>query len=383
MPTGRTWASTARRTSPTSRASGRSSTFARATWVTRSSTPPSAGWASTSATTATSPKAPVRWGSTARSWSSFLRRRAAACRCTCGRSSRPATPSRTGTSWAPSTASARSRWATTTTTGPATSAIRVVSSWARLARTPARSSSSATSTWTRSTRSGRRGSSTATGAPMRTRNWSSPDRRSEFLRDAPPAMKFGITLKPEHRFDRVVDLVRRAEASGFDHGWLFDSHILWREPYPLLTLMALNTERMRLGACVTNPATRDVTVTASALATLNEISGGRMDLGMGRGDSARRVMGKKPTTVAYMEECCRIVRSLTAGEPVTLDGTEIQLTWATHGPVPVWVAGYGPMALAAAGRVADGVILQLADPDIIRWCLGFMRDAETAAGRSP
>ena len=196
-------------------------------------------------------------------------------------------------------------------------------------------------------------------------------------------MKFGITLKPEHRFDRVVDLVRRAEASGFDHGWLFDSHILWREPYPLLTLMALNTERMRLGACVTNPATRDVTVTASALATLNEISGGRMDLGMGRGDSARRVMGKKPTTVAYMEECCRIVRSLTAGEPVTLDGTEIQLTWATHGPVPVWVAGYGPMALAAAGRVADGVILQLADPDIIRWCLGFMRAAAQEAGRDP
>ena len=196
-------------------------------------------------------------------------------------------------------------------------------------------------------------------------------------------MDFGFTIKPEHRYDRAVDLARRAEANGFGHGWIFDSHVLWREPYPLLTLMATATERMRFGTCVTNPATRDVTVTASVLATLNEISDGRMDLGIGRGDSARRVMGKKPTTVAYMEECCRIVRALTAGEKVTVDDTELQLTWASHGPVPIWVAGYGPMALAAAGRVADGIILQLADPDIIRWCMSFVRAAAEEAGRDP
>jgi probable F420-dependent oxidoreductase len=196
-------------------------------------------------------------------------------------------------------------------------------------------------------------------------------------------MKFGITLKPDQRFDRSVALAQRAEGNGFSYGWMFDSHLLWREPYPLLTLIGAGTQRMRLGTCVTNPATRDVTVTASALATLNEITGGRMDLGIGRGDSARRVMGKKPTTVAYMEECCRIIRALTAGEKVTLDGTEIQMDWATHGPVPIWVAGYGPMALAAAGRVADGIILQLADPDIIRWCMGFVRASAEEAGRDP
>lgn len=196
-------------------------------------------------------------------------------------------------------------------------------------------------------------------------------------------MKFGITLKPDHSVNRSVDLARRAEANGFDYAWLFDSHVIWRDPYPILTLIGGATDRLRLGTCVTNPATRDVTVTASVLATLNEVTGGRMDLGMGRGDSARRVMGKKPTTVAYMEECCRIIRSLTAGEKITLDGTEIQLPWARHGPVPVWVAGYGPMALAAAGRVADGVIVQLADPDIIRWCIGFVRAAAEEAGRDP
>ena len=111
---------------------------------------------------------------------------------------------------------------------------------------------------------------------------------------------------------------------------------------------------MRLGTCVTNPATRDITVTASALATLNEVTGGRMDLGIGRGDSARRVMGKQPTTVAYMEECCRIVRSLTGGKTVTLDGTDIQMPWATNGPVPIWVAGYGPMALAPPAASPTG-----------------------------
>jgi probable F420-dependent oxidoreductase len=198
-------------------------------------------------------------------------------------------------------------------------------------------------------------------------------------------VKFGITLRPDERCgpDRAVDLARRAEAGGFDYAWMFDSHVLWYEPYPLLTLMGAATERLRLGTCVTNPATRDVTVTASALATLNELTRGRMDLGMGRGDSARRVMGKKPTTVAYMEECCRVIRALTGGEKVTLEGTEIHMPWATHGPVPIWVAGYGPMALAAAGRVADGINLQLADPDIIRWCMGFVRAAAEEAGRDP
>src|SRR5689334_25309467 len=120
-------------------------------------------------------------------------------------------------------------------------------------------------------------------------------------------LDFGITLKPDAHHDRIVALTRQAEVAGFAYGWLFDSHVLWKEPYPLLTLMALNTERMRLGTCVTNPATRDPSVTASVLATLNVISGGRMDLGIGRGDSARRVLGKKPTTLAQLGEAVRII----------------------------------------------------------------------------
>ena len=196
-------------------------------------------------------------------------------------------------------------------------------------------------------------------------------------------MQFGFTLKPDHTATRTVEFARAAEAGGFEYGWLFDSHVLWREPYPLLTLMALNTERMRLGTCVTNPGTREPSVTASALATLNEISGGRMDLGIGRGDSARRVLGKPPITLAGTEEAIRVIRELVEGRSIEYEGTELVFPWSGRWKLPVWVAGYGPLALAMTGRVADGVILQLADQDLIRWFVSQVREAASAAGRDP
>jgi probable F420-dependent oxidoreductase len=196
-------------------------------------------------------------------------------------------------------------------------------------------------------------------------------------------MDFGFTLKPENDLKRTVDLTRRAEANGFTHGWVFDSHVLWREPYVLLTLMARATERMRLGTCVTNPATREPSVTASALAVLDELSGGRMDLGIGRGDSARRVLGKPPVTMKHLEEAISVIRDLVEGRAVTFEGTELVFPWTGKWKLPVWVAGYGPMALAMTGRVADGLILQLADPDLVRWFVSQLREAEAAAGRAP
>src|SRR5450755_3352346 len=150
-------------------------------------------------------------------------------------------------------------------------------------------------------------------------------------------MQFGITLKPDISIERIVGLTRQAEAAGFEYGWIFDSHVLWKEPYPLLTLMATNTQRMRLGTCVTNPATRDLTVTASLFATLNLISGGRMQLGIGRGDSSRRVMGKKPRTVAQLEESVKEFRDLTGGNEIDYESRKARLTWATGGVPPVWV----------------------------------------------
>ena len=196
-------------------------------------------------------------------------------------------------------------------------------------------------------------------------------------------MDFGFTLKPDNDLGRTVDLTRRAEGNGFTYGWIFDSHVLWREPYVPLTLMAQATTHMRLGTCVTNPATREPSVTASTLAVLDELSKGRMDLGIGRGDSARRVLGKPPTTMKTLEEAIGVIRDLVEGRTVNFEGTDLVLPWTGKWKLPVWVAGYGPMALAMTGRIADGLILQLADPDLIRLFVSQLREAEASAGRAP
>ena len=193
-------------------------------------------------------------------------------------------------------------------------------------------------------------------------------------------MNFGITIKPDLEVERILSLTEQAERAGFKYGWIFDSHVLWKEPYPLLTLMASRTRKMKLGTCVTNPAVRDLTVTASLFATLNLISGGRMVLGIGRGDSSRRVLGKKPVTPAELERSVAAFRDLTAGREIQYDGQPARLSWAEGSP-PVWIAGYGPKVLNMAGRIADGVILQFADPDLISWCVGFVKEGAKEAGR--
>src|SRR3989475_1913697 len=144
-------------------------------------------------------------------------------------------------------------------------------------------------------------------------------------------MKFGITIKPDIPIERIVSLARQADGAGFEYGWMFDSHVLWMEPFPLLTLMAANTRKMHLGTCGTNPAGRHVTRASSLFATLNLASKGRMEMGIGRGGSSRRGLGKKPTTLENLEEFVRVFRDLNAGKTVELDGTRAHFPWATAG----------------------------------------------------
>lgn len=195
-----------------------------------------------------------------------------------------------------------------------------------------------------------------------------------------PRLEFAITFKGDMSPERTVALTKMAEDAGFKHVWTFDSHVLWKDPYPMLTLLAAHTSKVRLGTLVTNPGVRDWTVTASAFATLNIISGGRMDMGIGRGDSSRRVLGRRPNTLAALRECVEVIRKLVAGEQVEHQGQKVQLKWA-HGSLPVWVAGYGPKALAVVGEVGDGAVLQIADPFLIRWFVGVIRESAEQAGR--
>ncbi len=196
-----------------------------------------------------------------------------------------------------------------------------------------------------------------------------------------PDLDFGITFKSDLDVRREVKIAQQAEAAGFGYVWTFDSHVLWQECYTRMALWGYNTKKLHIGTLVTNPIVRDITIAASGFATLQKISYGRMELGIGRGDSSRRVLGKKPTTNENLMNFVQEFRALTAGQPVVYDGTTIQLTWADAGVPPVWIAGYGPKVLTDAGKYADGIILQFADPHLVKWCTEFVKQGAQQAGR--
>ena len=196
-------------------------------------------------------------------------------------------------------------------------------------------------------------------------------------------MDFGVVFQCDPPARDLVTLAQRAERAGFSHVWTFDSHIQWQEPYVIYSQILAETDRIKVGPFVTNPATRDWTVTASVFATLNEMYGNRTVCGIGRGDSAVRVTNGKPTTIKELRESIHVIRELANSRPVDYHGSTIQFPWSRGSELEVWVAAYGPMALTVAGEVGDGFILQLADVDIAAWMIKHVRDAAEAAGRDP
>ncbi len=196
-------------------------------------------------------------------------------------------------------------------------------------------------------------------------------------------MDVGVVLQCDPPATQTVELAKQAEAAGFSHVWTFDSHVLWQEPFVIYSKILADTERVVVGPMVTNPGTRDWTVTASLFATLNEMYGNRTVCGIGRGDSAVRVLGSRPTTLAELRECVQVIRELGNGRQVRLRERDLQFAWAPDSRLEVWVAAYGPKALALTGEVGDGYILQLADPDIAAWMIKAVRDAAEKAGRDP
>jgi probable F420-dependent oxidoreductase len=196
-------------------------------------------------------------------------------------------------------------------------------------------------------------------------------------------MQFGVVLQNDPPAWRVVDLAVRAEQYGFSHVWTFDSHLLWQEPYVVYSQILSATHRMVVGPMVTNPATRDWTVTASLFATLNDMFGNRTICGIGRGDSAVRVTNGRPVTLATLRESIAVIRGLANGESVEYKGSTLRFPWGSSSRLPIWTAAYGPKALALTGEVADGFILQLADPDITAWSIAAVRKAAADAGRDP
>jgi probable F420-dependent oxidoreductase len=196
-------------------------------------------------------------------------------------------------------------------------------------------------------------------------------------------MDFGVVLQANPPASRTVHLARLAEQYGFSHVWTFDSHLLWQEPYVIHSAILNETKRVKVGPFVTNPSTRDWTVTASVFATLNEMYGNRTVCGIGRGDSAVRVTNGAPANLATLRESIHVIRELANSRAVEYRGATLRFPWSVGSELEVWVAAYGPLALQLAGEVADGFILQLADVDIAEWMIATVRAAASAAGRDP
>ena len=196
-------------------------------------------------------------------------------------------------------------------------------------------------------------------------------------------MEFGICFKGSMEDNRMKNIVQQAEIAGFKYCWFYDSHILWRESFVSMAMCIEHTSTMRFGPCVTNPNTRDWSLAASLFGSLVKQSNGRFDIGVGRGDSAVRVMGKKPANLAKLEEFVDVIKSLIRGEEAHYGECPepVKFPWSDGYELPVWVAAYGPKALSTAGRVGDGLILQIAEPQIVKWLTEQAINAGNEAGR--
>lgn len=196
-------------------------------------------------------------------------------------------------------------------------------------------------------------------------------------------LAFGLNRFDWTTPDRFALDVARAEVLGWDYAFVPDSQLRRHDTYVLLAFAAKATSRIRLGPLLTNPVTRHTTVTASSIATVDEVAEGRAILGLGIGDTAVRLSGLKPARVATMEAATRTIRALLHGQQVDLGA--VRPSRLPHArPVPVWVAAAGPRALAAAGRTADGVFLRVGThPANLRAAVEAVRAGASDAGRDP
>ena len=184
------------------------------------------------------------------------------------------------------------------------------------------------------------------------------------------------------RLDEYLEWVKAADEAGADIIGFGDGQDLWVDPYVTLTLTAMHAKGAMVGPTVTNPVTRHPTVTAGAIATLQQVSGGRAFLGIGTGLSALRNIGQHGSTLRQLEEYTRAVQGLTAGETVTYEGQPLRLNWDPP-RVPVFLGSTGPRMLRLGGRVADGVIVGggVTDGEKVRKQMAHIQAGADEAGR--
>jgi 5,10-methylenetetrahydromethanopterin reductase len=181
-------------------------------------------------------------------------------------------------------------------------------------------------------------------------------------------------------------MVREVDELGFDNLWLTDSSLHARNCYAYLALASGHSGRMQLGTAVTNPLTRHPAITASAMATIDEISGGRAVLGIGTGDRPLLALGLKPSSLAVLDDTVAAIRALWGGQHVEVETNSFELhdahmRFPARHPIPVYISASGPRTLQLSGKVADGVILLVGlFPQAVRWAIEQV-DAGRTDGR--
>ncbi len=192
---------------------------------------------------------------------------------------------------------------------------------------------------------------------------------------------FGVGTGRNQPIAAIRGHARRAEKLGFDHITFLDSQNLSRDVYVMMTLAAIETNRIKIGHGVTNPFTRHWSVTANATATIYELSGGRAFIGIGPGMSATGTLGKQPAKLAEVRKAIEAMRTMTGGGSVPGDeGGEVRSEWSRD-PIPVYLGSDGPKSMMMAGEIADGCMSTSVDPAIWQWRLGVLRRGAESAGR--
>src|SRR5438309_6068740 len=195
--------------------------------------------------------------------------------------------------------------------------------------------------------------------------------------------RFGLNRFDARSVDAFAADVKRAEALGWDAAWQPDSQLRRRDTYVLLAAAARATERIMLGPLLANPVNRHPSVTASSIATIDELAPGRVLLGWGVGDTAVRLAGLRPARVKELEAATRLMRALLDGEAVEV-GAERPARLPHHRPVPIWIAAGGPRTLRMAGGVADGVFIRVGPRRAnISGSVAGCRAGAGAGGRDP
>jgi 5,10-methylenetetrahydromethanopterin reductase len=195
-------------------------------------------------------------------------------------------------------------------------------------------------------------------------------------------MRFGIMDVPREFATTVADM-RLAEDLGFTWGGLIDSQSVYRELYVTAALCTQATKRILLGPTVTNPVTRHPSVTAAAMATLDEVTDGRAIPGMGPGDSAVLNVGERPARLADLRAYVEAVRALLSGQDVEYRGKRVHMSWTRH-TVPIFLTAGGPRTLGLAGEIADGVVIHLGlQPEILCDAVARVHAGASRAGRDP